>query len=274
MSGIPSSMLLQHSCCCPSYIKFLNTSIDLLVSSETYNEHGRLIGTYLFNNPTIEFMSHQHVPYAIIAIVVLVGLLVPLLLLILYPMKWFQVFLNKCHLNSPGLRMFMECFQGYYRDRSDGGWECRYFAVVYPATRILTYVMYTIFKAFRFFEGCIILCICVIGVITLLQPYKSPYKFYNKLDIFMLSTLPLYLLGLIQISKYGSAINVINSVFLEIFLVYSCALIPTVYFSLKVLLSVTRLSYKYSRQKNYPKLNNSQQTPKLNSNQLVLDYSV
>ena len=131
-----------------------------------------------------------------------------------------------------------------------------------------------IFKGFQFFEGCIILCICVICVIALVQPYESPYRFYNKLDIFMLSTLLLYLLGLIQISKYGSAINVINSFLLEMFLVYSCVLIPTVYFSLKVLLSVTRLLYKYSRKKNYQKLNNSQQTPKLNSNQLTLDYSV
>ena len=240
-----------------SYIKFLNTSIDLLVYSRTYNKHGKFVGKYLLNNPTVEFMSHQHVPYAIIAIVVLVGLLVPLLLLTLYPMKWFQVFLNKCHLNSPGLRMFMECFQGYYRDRSDGGWECRYFAVVYLVIRILIYVMYTLFKAFQILKGLIILCICVISVTVVVQPYKSKYRFYNKLDVFMLSTLLLYVLGLNQLSQQST---IMDSLW-EMVLFCSCTLVPTVYFALKALFFISHFFVlcKLSRKKKNSSLNNYQQ---------------
>ena len=233
-----------------SYIKFLNTSIDLLVSSNAYNVHGKSVGTYLFNNPTVGFMSHRHVPYAIISIVVLVGLIIPLILLILYPMNWFQVFLNKCHLNSPGLRMFMECFQGYYRDRSDGGWECRYFAVVYPALRILTYFMYTIFKGLSFYTGCIVLCVAVIGVIVLVQPYKPPYRLYNKLDIVMLSSLLLFLIGLIQNSYYGNAVKLV--------IVCFTTPIPTVYFTFKVLHFLKRLFCKFLTK--CPKVHNIQQS--------------
>ena len=230
-----------------SYIKFLNTSIDLLVTSYAYNVHGKSTGRYLFNNPTVEFMSHQHVPYAIISIAVLVGLFVPLVLLILYPMKWFQVLLNKCHLNSPGLRMFMECFQGYYRDRTDGGWECRYFAVVYPATRILTYFTYAIFEGLRFYVGCITLCISVIGVIVLVQPYKLKYKFYNKFDIFMLFSPLLLLIGLI-ISYQG------NADILALTFVCFGTLIPTVYFTIKGLLSLTSVVCKFRKNSNNPNL--------------------
>ena len=238
-----------------SYIKFLNTSIDLLVYSTAYNEKGGYVGRYLYNNPTVEFMSQQHVPYAIIAIVVLVGLLVPLLLLILYPMKWFQDFLNKSHLNSPGLRMFMECFQGYYRDRSDGGWDCRYFAAVYPAARILSYPLYAVLLGFQFYEGWIILCITIIGAIVLLQPYKSPYRFYNKFDIFMLFSLLLLALGLIQVTLYVFETDKLYKGF-----VCFWSLIPTVYFTIKSLLSLKILFHKLSRKRNDPKLDNSVQS--------------
>ena len=150
------------------------------------------------NNPTVEFTSHQHVPYAIIALAVLVGLLVPFFLLILYPMEWFQVFLNKYHLNSPGLRMFMESFQGYYRDRSDGGWECRYFAVVYLATRLLTYIIYIVFNGFEFCLACIAIYNSVISLIMLTQPYKPQYKLYNKLDTMILLLFVMFVLGVMS----------------------------------------------------------------------------
>ena len=179
-------------------------------------------------------------PYAI---VVLVGLFIPLVLLILYPMKWFQVFLNKCHLNSPGLRMFMECFQGYYRDRTDGGWECRYFAMVYPAARILTYFMYVIFDGLRFYVGCLTLCISVIGIIVLVQPYKPKYKF----DIFMLFSLLLLLVGLI-LSYQG------NADILALSFVCFGTIIPTVYFTIKGLLSLVSVVCKFRKNSNDPKL--------------------
>ena len=237
-----------------SYIKFLNTSFDLLIYSTTYDEYGKYVGRYLFNNPTVEFMSHQHVPYAIIAVAVLVGLFVPLVLLLLYPMRWFQVFLNKCHLNSPGLRIFMECFQGYYRDRTDGGWECRYFAIVYLTARILSYPLYNNFQRFIVFAGLTILCIIVICVIILVQPYKSPYRIYNKLDIFMLFSLLLYLLGVFQITSYVFDTDVIC-------FVCFWSLIPTIYFSTIILLSLKSFLHKLSRKRNDPELNNSVQLP-------------
>ena len=82
-------------------------------------------------------MGPDHRPYALLAILVVVGVLFPLVLLFLYPMQWFQKCLNRCGLNSPDLQMFMQCFQGYYRDRTDGGRECKYFVAVYPAAILL-----------------------------------------------------------------------------------------------------------------------------------------
>ena len=108
-----------------SYVKFLSVSGTLLLTTPIFDIRSR-VGYFMFYDPSVEFMGEQHMPYFIISMTVLIIAISFPLLLILYPMKWFQVFLNKCHLNSPeqhSLRMFMECFQGYYHDRTDGGWE-------------------------------------------------------------------------------------------------------------------------------------------------------
>ena len=169
-----------------SYIKLLNTSCSLLTYTEIYNDHGSLVGHFLYYDATMKFLGSQYMPLAILAILVLVGILFPLLLLLLYPMQWLQKCLNKCHLNSPGLHIFMECFQGYYHDRTDGGWDCRYFAAVYPAFRIATYVSYSITLGHTFSVAFTLLCLIVLVIIPLVQPYKKPYALYNKLDAVMI----------------------------------------------------------------------------------------
>ena len=197
-----------------SYTTLLNTSCNLLIYTSIHNDLGSFVGHFLFYDTTIEFMGPQHMPFAVLAIVVLlVGILFPLLLLLLYPMQWFQKYLNKCHLNSPGLQIFMECFQGYYRDRTDGGWECRYFAAVYPALRIAAYILYSITLSNVFYMAFILLCLIVLVTILLVQPYKKPCALYNKIDAVMIIT-----------SKAGAvAAGVV-------------AIAPLVYFTIKILL--------------------------------------
>ena len=217
-----------------SYIKLLNTSFAILTYAGIHDDRGSLVGYFLYYDATMKFLGPQHLPFAILAILVLlVGTLFPLLLLLLYPMQWFQKCLNKCHLNSPGLQIFMECFQGYYHDRTDGGWECRYFAAVYPALRIATYVLYSITLGHLFYVVFILLCVSVVVIVLLVQPYKKPYALYNKLDAFMLSLVTVFITCILVtdiattnrqiISKAGSiTAGVIASA-------------PLVYFSVKFL---------------------------------------
>ena len=145
---------------------------------------------FMYYDATVDFMGPQHMPYAILALAVLVlGVMFPLFLL-LYPMNWFQVLLNKCHLNSPGLRIFMECFQGYYRDRSDGGWECRYFAAVYPALRITGIIVYAATRTNIYFPLQVLIVTVVVFTTLLVRPYKKHFMLYNTIDIlFLLSVM-------------------------------------------------------------------------------------
>ena len=174
-----------------SYVKLISTSGDLIIPTKLYNIHGSRIGHFMYYDATVEFMGPQHMPYAILALAVLVlGVMFPLFLF-LYPMNWFQVLLNKCHLNSPGLRIFMECFQGYYRDRSDGGWECRYFAAVYPSFRITGTIVYAATHSNIYFPLQVLLTVVVLTTL-LIRPYKKQFKLYNTIDIvFLLSVMVL-----------------------------------------------------------------------------------
>ena len=218
-----------------SYIKLLNTSCSLLTYTEIYNDHGSLVGHFLYYDAIMKFLGSQHLPFAILAILVLlVGILFPLLLLLLYPMQWFQKCLNKCHLNSPGLQMFMECFQGYYRDRTDGGWECRYFAAVYPAFRIATYVSYSITLNIMFCVPFILLCLIVLVTILVLQPYKKPYALYNRLDAVMIILVVAFITCLLE-TRIVADKPQING---KAGIVAACvaAIVPFVYFTVKILL--------------------------------------
>ena len=167
-----------------SYVKFISVSIDLLDTTKIFKRNGDCIGYFMYYDATVEFMGQEHMPYFIIATTVLfIAILFPLLL-ILYPMKWFQVFLNKCHLNSPGLRMFMECFQGYYRDRSDGGWDCRWFAALYPTLRIAGSIVYALMHSNLIFPLYILFSVAAILLLFLVNPYKKDFKYYVKFDLF------------------------------------------------------------------------------------------
>ena len=169
-----------------SYVKFISISGKLTVATSIFDINGSKIGYFLYHDATVEFMGQEHMPYFIIATTVLfIAILFPLLL-ILYPMKWFQVFLDKCHLNSPGLRMFMECFQGYYRDRSDGGWDCRWFAAIYPTLRIGGLIIYALAHSEIFFPLFALILIAVILAVLVINPYKKLFKLYVKLDIVLL----------------------------------------------------------------------------------------
>ena len=220
-----------------SYIKLLNVSIALLTSTSVHNATGSWLGNFLFYNATVEFMGPDHKLYAILAIlVILVGVLFPLILLLLYPMQWFQKGLNRCGLNSPGLQMFMQCFQGYYRDRTDGGRECRYFAAVYPAFRIAAYVMYSITLISNFGSAFTILSGIVIITIVFVSPYKQPYERYSKLDIVMIFSFGAISPGMFFATSLTDNKHVLFHVVYTLSALLS--LTPLVYFTIKFCRSI------------------------------------
>ena len=124
-----------------SYVKFLDVSFDLLVPTYTHNVHGNKKAKYLFYDATIEVFSKHHLPFATLAVVVLlVFIFLPLLVLVLYPLRCFQKCLDFfCPMNRELLRTFADAFQGTYKDGTAGTRDYRYFAAGYLGLRILSF---------------------------------------------------------------------------------------------------------------------------------------
>ena len=116
-----------------SYVKFLFVSFELLIPVRVFNIHGKPMSTlYLYFDGTVEYFGQEHLPFAILAVVVLVVFSIfPLLILILYPCQCFQRFLNYYHLQCQVLHTLMDALQGSYKDGSNGTRDCRWFAALY-----------------------------------------------------------------------------------------------------------------------------------------------
>ncbi len=173
-----------------SYVKLLSISFDLIVPVRMHLDSGQLVDRwYLFYNPTIEVFGPDHLPLAVLAIsVLLVFIILPLLLLFVYPMRCFQRILNRCGLNRHFLRVFMEVFQGAFKDGTNGTRDCRYVVGLYLLMRIVCFVIYVVVRSDYLWSVVAYFLLFVAVVIILVQPYKNPL--YSRLDacfILMLS---------------------------------------------------------------------------------------
>ena len=222
------------SCILLSYSKIIDVSLALINPNPVYNRNGTTVYTTLHYDINTQFLSKEHLPFFIIAIIVLstFGLLPPLLLTF-YPFRWFQKVLNKLHLSRvQSLYIFLDAFQGCYKNGTAGSPERRYFAGFYFVFRIII-VFVTSFGYITLPESTTILIavnasfLCIIAVF---QPYKN--GFYNFLDalIFLILTVTnsntLYAFSYSQINgKLPSAIWPITYTFL---------LLPTTYMMIYV----------------------------------------
>ena len=173
-----------------SYVKLLNATLDILLPVQLYhvspNEDGS--GWYVYYDASYQYLSYDHLPYAIMSITLfLVFGLCPLILLIAYPMSCFQ----KCcyGANNYALRTFIDAFQGHYKDGTEPGTrDCRWFAGIYFLGRIM--ILYIIFGVVKN-----AVCYALVGfsfmgigmLIVILQPFKSSKvnTYHTLLPFFM-----------------------------------------------------------------------------------------
>ena len=88
----------------------------------------------LYYDGTVEYFKHEHIRYGLLAVaVLLVFTFFPILLLCLYPLRCFQRFLNRYHLNSQTLHTFMDTF----KDGTNGTRDCRSFTAIYLIIRVV-----------------------------------------------------------------------------------------------------------------------------------------
>ena len=171
-----------------SYVKFLNATVDMLLPVKAKDVHGQVVGWYVYYDASYRYFHKDHLPYAIMGITCfLIFVLSPLVLLLIYPTTCFQRCLNTYRLRSHALQVFVDTFQGHYKDGTEPGTrDCRWFAAVYFLARII--ILYIIFGYSKN-----VMCFALTGLSLILlgiamnqilfQPYKSvkANKFHTTL---------------------------------------------------------------------------------------------
>ena len=80
-----------------SYVKLLNSTVDILLSVKVYNIHQEVVGVYVYYDASYKYFGKEHHPYVIIGVGVFFRTFVlSSLLLLLYPTSCFQICLSSC----------------------------------------------------------------------------------------------------------------------------------------------------------------------------------
>ena len=145
-------------------------------------------------DPTIDYFSTAHLPYAVIGIICfLLFSILPTLLLVLYPTRLFRACIGKCKLSvrhQAALQTFVEKFHHCYRDGLDGGRDMRSFSGLYFILRGIIIASHELqlikLRENSWFYRTFILCSIAL-VISYIKPYKKWYM--NLIDTLLLSLL-------------------------------------------------------------------------------------
>ena len=153
----------------------------------------------MYVDPSIAYFGSSHIGYAIITLLLaFVVLIIPIILLFLYPCQCFQKCLNRFHLQLLPLHAFVDAFQGCYKDGTNGTRDCRYFIAIQLVLRLLLPFFFFMTQETMscLFLFAFILCL-YIALFVIVQPYKITV--HNRTDVPLLITL---LIGVFSSNAY------------------------------------------------------------------------
>ena len=131
---------------------------------------------FLYFDSTLECHTQEHTIFSAIAYLVLVIFIIcPTILLILYPTRLFRKCVSCCKFRWwHALHMFVELFQGQYKDGSNGTHDFRMVSASFLILRILILALFLnhhrLFSHTSEFQGAFFACASCIYAIT--KPYK------------------------------------------------------------------------------------------------------
>ena len=229
-------------------IKILNACFDLLMPVNIYKVTDREVkstSTRLFYDADIVYFGADHKPYGITAFIVLsFFVLLPTLLLLVYPFKLVQKLLNLLLSSRWQLfvRTFVESFNRCYKDGTkENEKDCRYFAAFPFIIRITVFLVYLNSpNGGVLLFGSIILTVYSLSLV-ISQPFKDQYK--HLLDSYILFNFLLAYFGVVYAihSNYSLHHHTLN--IFDTFAVISLV-IPGVYVVIHFLYIVTNTLHK------------------------------
>ena len=139
-----------------------------------------------------KYFGWDHLPYALSALVLsVVFIVIPLLLLFLYPLRSYQAFLNNRRWQCSTLHIFADTFQGCYKNGTDGTRDYRWFAGLHLFVRFAIVAFYDVSKVQEFtIAFMIVITSFYMAVLAIFRPYKK--HIYLQLDMILLFGLLLW----------------------------------------------------------------------------------
>ena len=222
-----------------SYSKILFVSFSLL-QNQGYardNSGEKVDPLSIYYSATVPYFSTEHLPFALLAILILSTFVVlPMLILLLYPTRVFQRCIGCCSTRWHALDAFVDTFQGCYKNGTNGTPDWRYFSGLYLIFRILAIGSYVLPLKYKTLYR--VTCYSSASLFFgLLRPYTEGWINYWDSVAMMLFSL----------AEFAALYDqyVLQSNF--IFILYVLAVVPLVYFivytSYKVLSRTAILHY-------------------------------
>ena len=160
-----------------STTKLLSVSFALLMGTKIYTSEGKLHSYGLYYDPSIKYFGKEHLPYALMAIAILVFFIAfPTSLLLFYQLKKYRTCLAGCQIRGTTLDRFVDTFQKYYKDGSNGTWDCRWFAGFFILMNSTGYIIYSLAPTSMFFLFATILFTIGAAVVVIVEPHKKEYS--------------------------------------------------------------------------------------------------
>ena len=199
--------------------------------------HGQTVGLYVYYDASYTYFHKDHLPYAIMGIACfLIFVLSPLVLLLIYPTTCFQRCLNTCRLRSHALQVFVDTFQGHYKDGTEPGTrDCRWFAAVYFILRIvISYVLFGISEDSMCYSLTGIGLLLFGTLLVILKPYRSRkvntyhtvITLYLAITTLTISTFPQAKIGdywMAKLITVSYLLTLLPILVITVYVVYYCA---------------------------------------------------
>ena len=165
----------------------------LLAGQQTYSIPTNERNYVLLYNPGVPYLHPEHhLPYAfVLFLIYFIVALPPILILTLYQISCFQKVLAYVGLhNMPSVHIFVDLFQGCFKDGTNESYDLRFSASLYLIAVAIGMTSY-IGCSFSTYENCSSVCMFTMAMFlllffALLRPYKNQHM--NILDSLLLAS--------------------------------------------------------------------------------------
>ena len=176
-----------------SYAKILSVCADLMVSTPVHELHSNKTHFRLYYDANVKFGDRYHIPFLALSLCLFLLLIViPTIVLMLYPFRWFQKCLSYFRIQWHFLHAFVDSFQGCYKDGTDEGtYDLRWLSSYGLLLRFGICIIFTLTLSSMYFIYVVILIVTVIILLINFQPYKTSVSHYTVIDASFLILLSL-----------------------------------------------------------------------------------